>query len=73
MTANLAGVSMANWKRLTNVENQKVDVNLDNVAYIEPQTDGAWIHFVGGRISEGRTFALGVKETPETIRLVACA
>jgi hypothetical protein len=33
MTANLAGVSMANWKRLTNVENQKVDVNLDNVAY----------------------------------------
>jgi hypothetical protein len=49
MTANLAGVSMANWKRLTNVENQKVDVNLDNVAYIEPQTDGAWIHFVGGR------------------------
>ena len=54
---------MATWKRLTSVENQKVDVNMDNIAYIEPQTDGgAWIHFVGGRISEGRTFALGVKE-----------
>ena len=61
---------MATWKRLTSVENQKVDVNMDNIAYIEPQTDGgAWIHFVGGRISEGRTFALGVKETPDAIRL----
>ena len=63
------GVNMATWKRLTNVENQKVAVNLGNVAYVESQTDGgAWIHFVGGRISEGRTFALGVKETPDTIR-----
>jgi hypothetical protein len=70
MTANSAGVSMANWKRLTNVENQKVDVNLDNVAYIEPQTNGAWIHFVGGRISEGRTFALGAKETPDAIKAI---
>jgi len=60
---------MATWKRLTNVEGQKVDVNLDAVAYIEPQTDGgSWIHFVGGRISEGRTFALGVSETPDAIR-----
>ena len=59
---------MATWKRLTNVENQKVDVNLDDIAYIEPQTDGgAWIHFVGGRISEGRNFALAVKETPDAI------
>jgi hypothetical protein len=61
---------MSAWKRLTNVEDQKVDVNMDNIAYIEPQTNGgAWIHFVGGRISEGRTFALGVKETPDAIRL----
>jgi hypothetical protein len=61
---------MANWKRLTNVEGQKVDINLDAVAYIEPQTDGgSWIHFVGGRISEGRTFALGVKETLDIIRV----
>jgi len=60
---------MAIWKRLTNVEGQKVDVNLDAAAYIEPQTDGgSWIHFVGGRISEGRTFALGVRETPDAIR-----
>jgi hypothetical protein len=60
---------MANWKRLTNVEGQKVDINLDAVAYIEPQTDGgSWIHFVGGRINEGRTFALGVKETLDIIR-----
>jgi hypothetical protein len=64
---------MTTWKRLTNVENQKVDVNMDNIAYIEPQTDGAWIHFVGGRISEGRTFALAVKETPDAIRLAASA
>jgi len=28
---------MATWKRLTNVENQKVGVNMDNIAYIEPQ------------------------------------
>jgi hypothetical protein len=63
---------MATWKRLTNVEGQKVDINLDAVAYIEPQTDGgSWIHFVGGRISEGRTFALAVKETPDAIRVVA--
>jgi hypothetical protein len=63
---------MSAWKRLTNVEDQKVDVNMDNIAYIEPQTNGgAWIHFVGGRISEGRTFALGVKETPDAIRLAA--
>jgi len=62
---------MTNWKRLTNIENQKVDVNLDNVAYIEPQIDGAWIHFVGGRISEGRTFALGVKETPDAINVIS--
>jgi hypothetical protein len=48
---NFAGISKwANWKRLTNVENQKVDVNLDDVAYIEPQINGAWLHFVGGRI-----------------------
>jgi hypothetical protein len=64
---------MTTWKRLTNVENQKVDVNMDNIAYIEPQTDGAWIHFVGGRISEGRTFALAVKETPDAIRRAASA
>ena len=69
----LRGLNMATWKRLTSVENQKVDVNMDNIAYIEPQTDGAWIHFVGGRISEGRTFALAVKETPDAIRLTACA
>jgi hypothetical protein len=63
---------MATWKRLTNVEGQMVDVNFDAVAYIEPQTDGgSWIHFVGGRISEGRTFALAVKETPDAIRVVA--
>jgi hypothetical protein len=65
---------MATWKRLTNVENQKADVNMDSISYIEPHTDGgAWIHFVGGRISEGRTFALGVKESPDAIRLTACA
>ena len=47
-------------------------LTLDAVAYIEPQTDGgSWIHFVGGRISEGRTFALAVKETPDAIRVVA--
>jgi hypothetical protein len=63
---------MATWKRLTNVEGQKVDINLDAVAYIEPQTDGgSWIHFVGGRISEGRTFALAVLEPPDAIRIIA--
>ena len=66
------GVEMATWKRLTNIEGQRVDVNFDAVAYIEPQTDGgSWIHFVGGRISEGRTFAHAVKETPDAIRVVA--
>jgi len=63
---------MATWKRLTNAEGQRVDVNLDAVAYIEPQTDGgSWIHFVGGRITEGRTFALAVKEMPDAIRVEA--
>lgn len=47
------GFNMATWKRLTNVENQKVDVNMDNVA-MSITDGGAWIHFVDGRINEAR-------------------
>ena len=34
------GFNMATWKRLTNVENQKVDVNMDNVAYVDNRWRG---------------------------------
>ena len=63
---------MANGNSVTNVKIKRIDVIWKTIVYIEPQTDGgAWIHFVGGRLSEGRNFALAVKETPDAIRPAA--
>ena len=58
---------MAIWKRLTDVSGANVDVNLENVAYIQDLGDYRLMVFVGGRGDEGQLLAIGVKESANEI------
>jgi hypothetical protein len=58
---------MAIWKRLTDVSGANVDVNLENVAYIQDLGDYRLMVFIGGRGEEGRLLAIGVKESTNEI------
>jgi len=57
------GLKMATWKRLTDTNQRKIDVNVDSVAYFQPFEKHTSIHFIGG---EPR---INVKETPDQIHL----
>ena|GEM_PF-1680392 len=57
------GLQMATWKRLTDTNQRKIDVNVDSVAYLHPFEKHTSIHFVGG---EPR---INVRETPDQIHL----
>jgi hypothetical protein len=54
---------MATWKRLTDTNQRKIDVNLDSVAYLQPFEKHTSIHFLGGEAS------INVTETPDQIHL----
>jgi len=41
------GLQMATWKRLTDTNQRKIDVNVDSVAYLHPFEKHTSIHFVG--------------------------
>jgi hypothetical protein len=56
---------MAHWKRLTNLDSRKVDVNLENAAYIIGYDDHTAIYFAAG-ISDD-FLVIKVKETPDAI------
>jgi hypothetical protein len=57
---------MAHWKRLTNNEDFKVDVNMDAVAYMMNVKDHAVLWFAGGR-GDGKFLSLSLKETPDEV------
>ena len=54
---------MATWKRLTDTNQRKIDVNVDSIAYLQPFEKHTSIHFIGG---EAR---INVRETPDQIHL----
>jgi hypothetical protein len=58
---------VANWKRLTNTDGMKVDVNMDNVAYIQGLEDYTLINFVAGR-GDG-VLSVAVTEKPDAIHM----
>jgi hypothetical protein len=57
------GLKMATWKRLTDTNQRKIDVNIDSIAYLHPFEKHTSIHFIGG---EAR---INVRETPDQIHL----
>jgi hypothetical protein len=59
---------MALWKRLTTADGRPVDVNIDQVAYVQQLPAGTYTElvFAGAKGDNGLT--LSVKETPEAIR-----
>ena len=56
---------MASWRRLTNMNGVRVDVNLDNVAYMHRVGEDTEMIFVGGR--SDHFLVLVVKESPDDI------
>ena len=56
---------MAHWKRLTNPDSRKVDVNLDNAAYMIAYDDHTSICFAAGKSDD--FLVINVKETPHDI------
>ena len=58
---------MAHWKRLTEVDNISIDVNMDAVAYMRGLDIYTEITFVGGISDERRVLAISVKEKPDQI------
>ena len=61
--AQTKGLKMATWKRLTDTNQRKIDVNVDSIAYLHPFEKHTSIHFIGG---EAR---INVRETPDQIHL----
>jgi hypothetical protein len=53
---------MAEWKRLTAIAGHPVNVNMDQVAFIECSQDVTELHFISGAHPEG-TVILGVRES----------
>jgi hypothetical protein len=63
------GTAMANWKKLTSVDNATVYINIDNVAYIRKYRDHTTIYFT---VQKGEFLAnVSVRESPETISELA--
>jgi hypothetical protein len=60
---------MATWKRLTGPDGNKVDVNMDMVAYMIRYEDTTRIAFSGGRSDEGNIQIMIVKEKPDEIHM----
>jgi hypothetical protein len=56
---------MALWKRLTNTDGLKVDVNMENVAYIFGIKDYTLVAFVAAR--GDAALQVAVKEKPDEI------
>jgi hypothetical protein len=56
---------MAHWKRLTDLDNRKVDVNLENAAYMIEYDDQTAIYFAAGE--SDNFLVIKVKETPTEI------
>jgi hypothetical protein len=60
---------MANWKRATESDGTSVDINVDNVAFMNRRGGTTSIYFIGGRSDSGSAPSLSVKETPDEIHL----
>jgi hypothetical protein len=61
--------SMAEWKRLTAIAGNPVDVNMDQVAFIECSQDVTELHFISDAHPKG-TVILGVRENLEDISMM---
>ena len=59
---NQGGLNVATWKRLTGVGDQTLNVNIDNIAFMEQFANSTKLNFAG---SEEHT--LSVKETPDEV------
>jgi hypothetical protein len=59
--------SMAEWKRLTAIAGHPVNVNMDQVAFIECSQDVTELHFISGAHPQG-TVILGVRENLEHMK-----
>jgi hypothetical protein len=51
---------MATWKRLTDIEKSRIEIDLDTIAFMYSNGNGTEIHF-----SSGQT--LTVRESPEAV------
>jgi hypothetical protein len=60
---------MAEWKRLTAIAGHPVDVNMDQVAFIECSQDVTELHFISDAHPKG-TVILGVRENLEDINMM---
>jgi hypothetical protein len=61
--------SMAEWKRLTAIAGHPVDVNMDQVAFIECSQDVTELHFISDGHLKG-TVILEVRENLEDINMM---
>jgi hypothetical protein len=64
-----ADESMAEWKRLTAITGNPVDVNMDQVAFIECSQDMTELHFISGAHLKG-TVILEVRENIKDINMM---
>ncbi|MGA7083460.1 MAG: hypothetical protein WB005_09840, partial [Pseudolabrys sp.] len=53
-------LNMATWKRLTDIEKSRIEIDLDTIAFMYSNGNGTEIHF-----SSGHT--LTVRESPEAV------
>jgi hypothetical protein len=56
-------VPMATWKRLTSVDGQRLDVNMDQVCLMQQYKDHTTLHFLG----EKGDYVWSVKEAANVI------
>ena len=59
---------MAHWKRLTEVDNISIDVNMDAVAYMRGLDTYTEITFVGGISDERRVLAISERKPDQIHR-----
>jgi len=60
---------MATWKRFTDHSGSEVDVNIDQVAYIQRHGDLTNLCF-GGGLGNGSMMVISVKETPDRVHMM---
>jgi hypothetical protein len=60
---------MAEWKRLTNIPGHPVDVNMDQVAFIECPQGVTELHFINDAAGPKGTVILNVRESLDDIHM----
>ena len=59
---------MATWKRFTDHSGSEVDVNIDQIAYIQRHGDLANLCFASGL--DGSKMVISVKKTPDRLHMM---